>query len=95
VIETTSNRSDVDALALIIKPDLLLYDIHLSTNGRAGLIDFKILKEQLPEQKILVVGFLETTDHLEEDILSLGFDGYFSKSETRQEFIQKIILLFR
>jgi hypothetical protein len=27
--------------------------------------------------------------------LSLGFDGYFSKSETRQEFIQKIILLFR
>jgi DNA-binding NarL/FixJ family response regulator len=90
VVGTTSDRSDCDTLALKTKPELLLYDLHLSRDGRAGLTHLKSLKEQLPELKILVVGFYEATDQLEAEILNAGFDGFVSKSGNRGEFIKKL-----
>ena len=94
VVKTTSKRFDVEALAFKIKPDLLLYDMHLSSNGKAGLADLKRLKEKLPKMKILVTSFHEASGQFVTEILTDGFDGFWSKFSNRESFIKQLGLLF-
>jgi DNA-binding NarL/FixJ family response regulator len=93
VVGTTSNEFDIEALVIKAKPDLLVYDIQLSRDGMR-LTDLKNLRKQLPLMKILVTGFYEATDPLNEEILFAGFDGFFSKSGNRDELIKKLKVLF-
>ena len=94
VVKTTSQRFDVEALAFKIKPDLLLYDMHLSSNGKAGLADLKHLKEQLPKMKILVTSFHEASGQFAAEILNDGLDGFWSKFSNRGGLIKKLNVLF-
>jgi DNA-binding NarL/FixJ family response regulator len=75
VVGTTSKRSDINNLALKTKPDLLVFDFQLSNNGMAGLTEPKHLKEQLPEMKILVLSYQDTTNQFTDVIFNAGFDG--------------------
>lgn len=93
VVATTSNEFDIEALAIKAKPDLLVYDMQLSRDGMT-LTDLKNLKKQLPQIKILVMGFHEATRQLVEAILNAGFDGFWSKFGNRDEFIKKLKTLF-
>ena len=93
VVATTSNEFDIEALAIKAKPDLLVYDMQLSRDGMR-LTDLKTLKQQLPQIKILVMGFHEATPQLVEAILNAGFDGFWSKFGNRDEFIKKLKTLF-
>jgi DNA-binding NarL/FixJ family response regulator len=94
VVETTSNRIDTEAMAFKIKPDLLLYDMHLSNNGRAALADLKRLKKQLPKTKILVTSFHEAGGQFATEILNDGFDGFWSKFSNRGGLIKRLNVLF-
>ena len=92
VVATTSNEFDIEALAIKAKPDLLVYDMQLSRDGMT-LTDLKNLKKQLPQIKILVMGFHEATPQLVEAILNAGFDGFWSKFGNRESFIKQLGLL--
>jgi len=94
VVETTSTRFDVEAMASKIKPDLLIYDMHLSSSGKAGLADLKRLKKQLPKMKILLTSFHETSGQFSTEILNEGFDGFWSKFSTRDGLVRKLNVLF-
>jgi CheY-like chemotaxis protein len=94
VVKTTSRRFDVEVLAFKIKPDLLMYDMNLSSNGKAGLADLKRLKKQLPKMKILVTSFNEAGDQFAAEILNDGFDGFWSKFSNRGGLIKKLNGLF-
>jgi DNA-binding NarL/FixJ family response regulator len=93
VVGTTSNEFDIEALVIRAKPGLLVYDMQLSRDGMR-LTDLNNLKKQLPQMKILVTGFYEATDQLNEEVLNAGFDGFFGKSGNRDELIKKLKVLF-
>ena len=82
VTGTTSTKTEIGALALKTRPNLLLFDFSLLSGGMAELTDFIKLKEQLPEMKILILGFHEATDQFAETILNAGFDGFWNKYDT-------------
>ena len=95
VVGTTSARTDIDALALKTRPDLLVFDFRLISSGMAGLADIRQLKEQLPEMKILVLGLLhEATDQFAEAILNAGFDGFWNKYDDSAELKKILKFLF-
>ena len=94
VVGKASKLSDISALALKTKPDLLLFDIHLSANGIAGRTDLKDLQEQLPEMKVIALGIHEATDYLLELIKNAGFDGFWSKYGKRSELTTLLTVLF-
>ncbi|MDX9786282.1 MAG: response regulator [Desulfobacterales bacterium] len=94
IIGKTPLRSRVVALAEKTKPDLLLFDLALSGEGMAGLSDIQRLKQQLPELKILLLGFHESTDQIETKIADAGFNGLWNKCEGRACLIEKLKLLF-
>ena len=93
VVETTSNEFDIEALIIKAKPDLLLYDMHLSRD-LMRLTDLNNFKKQFPQMKIFVVGFHEATHQFVERILNAGFDGFWSKFSNRGSFIKQLGLLF-
>jgi DNA-binding NarL/FixJ family response regulator len=90
VVGTTSKRSDLEELVFTAKPDLLVYDMHLSNNGKAGLADLKPLKEQLPKMKILGLSFHEAGHQFAAEILNAGFDGYWNKFNSREMLVEKL-----
>jgi len=94
VIGTTSKKSDVTALTRKTRPDLLIFDFNLSENGVPGLSEIKLLKEQFPELKILVMGFQEALDEFAEQIIEAGFDGFFSKFDTHDSLLNKLKTIF-
>ena len=94
VVETTSKRFDIEAMVFRIKPDLLIYDMHLSSSGKAGLADLKRLKKQLPKMKILVTSFHETSGQFSTEIINDGFDGFWSKFSNRDGLVRKLKVLF-
>jgi DNA-binding NarL/FixJ family response regulator len=93
VIGTASNAFDMEAMALEAKPDLLLYDMQLSKDGMR-LTDLKTLKQQLPQMKILVIGFHEASLQFVEEIIKAGFDGFWSKFGNRDELIEQLKAIF-
>ena len=93
VVGATSNEFDIEALALEAKPGLLLYDMQLSKDGMR-LTDLKILKQQLPQMKILVIGFHEASLQFVEEIIKAGFDGFWSKFGNREELIEQLKAIF-
>ena len=93
VVGTTSNEFDIEALVIKATPDLLMYDMQLSRDGMR-LTDLKNLKKQLPQMKIFVVGSHEATHQFVEEILSAGFDGFWSKFGNRDELVKKLNDLF-
>ena len=93
VVGTTSNEFDIEALVIKATPDLLMYDMQLSRDGMR-LTDQKNLKKRFPQMKILVMGFHEATHQFMKEILSAGFDGFWSKFGNRDELINKLRVLF-
>jgi len=93
VIGTASNEFDLETLALEAKPDLLLYDMQLSKDGMR-LTELKILKQQLPQMKILVIGYHEASLQFMEEIRKAGYDGFWSKFGNRDEFIEQLEAIF-
>ncbi|MEJ2729752.1 MAG: response regulator [Deltaproteobacteria bacterium] len=94
IVGTTSERSNLDALVLKTKPDLLVVDLRLSRSGSTGFNDLKDLKEQLPEMKVIALGIHETTDQFIDIILSAGFDGFWNKYDKRTKLAKILTFLF-
>jgi len=94
VVVKTTDKSNIETLALRNKPDLLLYDMHLTDDRKAGLIDLKRLKGKLPEMKTLVSGFYDVADQFVEEILNAGIEAFWSKSDNRESFMKQLGLLF-
>jgi DNA-binding NarL/FixJ family response regulator len=94
VVATASKSSDVEDLAFETKPKILIYDLHLSENGKKGLKGLKHIKELFPGMKIFLLSFHESTRQLEKEILDAGFNGIWSKFDSRDELIKKLKALF-
>ena len=94
VVGTTSKRSEANALALETKPDLLIFNCHLSGDETAGFSDLQHLKEQLPEMKIIALGYHEVFDEAMEKFLKVGFDGYWNKYDDWAGFLKQLTILF-
>ena len=94
VVGTSSKASEINLLALKTKPDLIVFDYQLSSNGMAGLADLKQLKEQLPQTKILVLGHQDATEQFTNAIRNAGLDGFWCKYDSRAGFINTLSLLF-
>jgi len=93
VVGTTSNEFDIKGLAIKTKPDLLVYDMQLSRDGMR-LTDLKNLKQQIPQMKILVMGFHEATPQFTEGILNAGCNGFWSKFGSREELMRELKVIF-
>jgi DNA-binding NarL/FixJ family response regulator len=94
VVCNTSKRGDVEALTIKTRPELLLFDFNLPGAGEAGDPDLKRLKAQIPEMKILGLGYQDLTDEVVERMLNTGFDGFCSKYAKRSGFLKAINALF-
>jgi DNA-binding NarL/FixJ family response regulator len=94
VVGTTSKRSVANALALETKPDLLIYNCHLSGDD-AVFSDLKHLKEQLPEMKIIALGYHDVFDEFMGTYLKAGIDGYWNKYDNWAGLLKQLNLLFR
>ena len=94
VVATTSEKAEMFELANQLHPNLLLFDLGLSENGAAGLPDLNALKRSTPGLKILVLGFSEVAAEFSKVITDCGLDGFWNKSDSRNEFIQKLNGLF-
>jgi DNA-binding NarL/FixJ family response regulator len=95
VVATTSQKSEVAPLSKETKPDLLLFDFHLSGGGWSGLSELEAIKEDLPELKILVLGFHDAVDDFVSKIKKAGGDGFFSKFGDHALFLKTLNILFQ
>ena len=94
VVGTTSEKSEVAALAHQVQPDLLLHDVNLSDNGIDGLADIKRLKTQMPKLKVLVLGYLDWTAEFESKLREAGLDGFWNKYDNHAGFQNALKLLY-
>jgi len=93
VVGKTTKMDQAIDLARETRPDLLIFDLHLSKDGLAGCSDLKVLKEQRPEMKILALGCHEAVDKILAESLKAGFDGFWSKYDTYAGLVKTINLL--
>jgi DNA-binding NarL/FixJ family response regulator len=93
VVGRTTKMDEAIDLARETKPDLLIFDLHLSKDGLAGCSDLKLLKEQRPEMKILALGCHEAVDKILAESLKAGFDGFWSKYDNQLGLINTINIL--
>ena len=93
VVGTTSKKSVANALALEMKPDLLIYNGHLSGDD-AGFSDLQHLKEQLPEMKIIVLGYDDLSNEVMGTFSKAGFDGYWNKYDSWAGLLKQLKILF-
>ena len=94
VVGTTPKRSEVVALAQETKPDLLIFDCHMSGGETTGFSDLQRLKEQIPEMKIIALGHHENMEGVLERFLNLGFHGYWNKYDNWAGLLKQLGLLF-
>jgi DNA-binding NarL/FixJ family response regulator len=94
VVGKTSKLSEIEDLVIETKPDLLIFDLDLSEKGKAAFSSLKTIKKQVPEMKILALGFHEMTDEYLKKFKDFGFDEYFSKFNNSSEFANLINILF-
>lgn len=84
VLEGALDGFEAVELATKNKPDVILMDIGLPKQD--GLDTSRILKQKLPEVKILIF-----TMHVRNDImheaLNIGIDGFLEKTATREELV--------
>ena len=83
VVGETTRQSEVAELARALKPDLIVYDFCLSSDGMAGLSELNTLKAERPEIKILVIGFQDATDEYVAAIIKSGCDAFWNKFESQ------------
>jgi DNA-binding NarL/FixJ family response regulator len=91
VVGKTSKRSQLNALVIEAKPDLLIYDLRLSDGSSDKVKDITDIKAQLPEMKVVALGIHE---YLLEPIKNAGFDGYWNIYGKRSEFTNLLTILF-
>ena len=94
VVGTTSKKSGVNDLALETKPDLLIFNCRLSGDETAGFSDLQHLKEQLPEMKIIALGYHDVVDDVMRKFLKAGFDGYWNIYDNWAGFLKQLKILF-
>lgn len=94
VVGKTSEISNVDDLVIKTKPDLLVFDFLLPSNSKSKYTDVNHLKDQLPQLKIIALGYNETPDQFAKKIVKFGFDGFWNKYNGRAKFIEILNLLF-
>jgi DNA-binding NarL/FixJ family response regulator len=94
VVGTTSEKSEVAALAQKVQPDLLLYDFNLSDKGIEELADVKRLKAQMPKLKVLIIGYLDWTAEFEKKLREAGLDGFWNKYDNHAGFQNALKLLY-
>lgn len=73
--------------AQIIKPDVILLDLHLGTELAFDLIP--TLKEKLPATKIVVITVLEGDAYIQ-PVMQTGGDAFIHKSALTQTLIRTI-----
>ena len=66
----------------------------LFTHEVEGFSDLQHLKEQLPEMKIIALGYHEVFDELMGYFLAAGFDGYWNKYHNWSGLLKQLSLLF-
>jgi DNA-binding NarL/FixJ family response regulator len=96
VVGKTSKRSQLNALVIEAKPDLLIYDLRLSDGSSDKVKDITDIKAQLPEMKVVSkpVVALGIHEYLLEPIKNAGFDGYWNIYGKRSEFTNLLTILF-
>jgi len=93
VVGTTSQMSDLISLASEIKPDLLIFDTHIS-DETASFSDLQHLKELMPGMKIIAMGYHEAIDEIMEKFLGVGLNGYWSKYDNEAGLLRLLKLVF-
>ena len=94
VVGTTAKRQKVAPLAQETKPDLLIFDCHMSNDQTGGYSDLQLLKEQLPNMKILALACHETVDETSEKLLRAGIDGFWNKYDNWLGLLKQLNILF-
>lgn len=72
---------------LLLKPDLVLLDIEMP--GINGLDVLRLIKNRLPETKVVILTVSEDESHLVDAVQS-GADGYLLKHLNSNEFLEMI-----
>jgi DNA-binding NarL/FixJ family response regulator len=93
VVGTTSQMSDLISLASETKPDLLIFDTHIS-DETASFSDLQHLKELMPGMKIVAMGYHEAIDEIMEKFLGVGLNGYWSKYDNEAGLLRLLKLVF-
>jgi DNA-binding NarL/FixJ family response regulator len=93
VVGTTSQMSDLISLASETKPDLLIFDTHIS-DETASFSDLQHLKELMPGMKIIAMGYHEAIDEIMEKFLGVGLNGYWSKYDNEAGLLRLLKLVF-
>jgi DNA-binding NarL/FixJ family response regulator len=64
VVGTTSQMSNLISLYSETKPDLLIFDTHMSSDETKSSSDLQHLKELMPGMKIIALGYHEAFDEI-------------------------------
>jgi len=84
VVGTCSTGKEAVLEALRLQPDVILLDIRMS--DMSGLEAMELIKEQIPQVKIVIVTISEDKNYILEAIRG-GADGFLLKSSCADEFI--------
>jgi DNA-binding NarL/FixJ family response regulator len=93
VVGTTSKRSVANALALETKPDLLIFDCHLSGDETVGFSDMQYLKDHSSNMKIIALGCHDKSDEIMEMLVKDGFDGYWNRYDNLDGLLKQLNIL--
>ena len=94
VVGTTSQMSDLISLTSETKPDLLIFDTHMSSDETTSFSDLQLLKELMPGMKIIALGYHEAFDEITHTYLEVGFDGYWNKYDNEAGLLRLLKLVF-
>lgn len=84
VVGLAENGEEVVELCKTLKPDIILMDIEMPK--RNGVNATKILKEEYPEVKIIMLTTFENADNIMESFV-VGADGYIVKNIKHNDLV--------
>ncbi|HLA45321.1 MAG TPA: response regulator transcription factor, partial [Aggregatilineales bacterium] len=92
VVAEADNGSEAIAKAKALQPDLILLD--LSMVGMDGLATLPILKDELPDTRVLILTMYDDASYLQE-ALHAGASGYILKKAVDNELLMAIRAVMR
>lgn len=87
VVGIATNGEEVISLASQDKPDVVLMDLQMPGGG--GILSTRVIRDELPDTKVLVVTLFEDDDSIFM-ALKAGASGYILKDADEEEMIRAI-----